>query len=59
MHRNPLTIELPKAEPIAASELPHFQQQTAPLLAQLGTVANMPGATVALRESQHGDSVVR
>ncbi|MDE0053828.1 MAG: peptidoglycan DD-metalloendopeptidase family protein [Gammaproteobacteria bacterium] len=35
VHRNPRTVELPKAKPIPASELPRFERSTAPLLAQL------------------------
>lgn len=34
-HRNPLTVELPKASPIDPSMLAQFKTQTAPLLAQL------------------------
>jgi Membrane proteins related to metalloendopeptidases len=34
-HTNPRTVKLPQADPIAASELARFRQQTAPLLAQL------------------------
>lgn len=58
IHRNPLTVDLPKAEPIAAAQVPRFQQHTAPLLAQLGSVSAMPGAAVAMREAKAGDSVV-
>ena len=35
VHRNPRTVELPKAKPIPASELPRFERSTAPILAQL------------------------
>ncbi len=35
IHKNPLTVKLPKAEPIKPSLLAKFKQQTAPLLAQL------------------------
>lgn len=34
-HRNPRTIELPKAEPIAAEELERFLAETQPMLASL------------------------
>ena len=36
VHVNPLTAELPTAEPLAASQLVHFARVTAPLRAQLG-----------------------
>lgn len=45
VHRNPRTVKLPDAEPIAKSELERFKQQTAPLLKQLfshNTVVNQP-----------------
>ncbi|WP_305906610.1 peptidoglycan DD-metalloendopeptidase family protein [Methylomarinum sp. Ch1-1] len=35
VHRNPLTVKLPKANPINKSLLAEFKAQTAPLLAQL------------------------
>ena len=35
VHKNPRTVELPKAEPIPASERIRFEQSTAPILAQL------------------------
>ncbi len=37
VHRNPLTIKLPDAEPIDESQRQAFEAQTAPLLAQLDT----------------------
>jgi murein DD-endopeptidase MepM/ murein hydrolase activator NlpD len=38
VHRNPLTVTLPKPEPLPVNELARFQQQTAPLLAKLKTL---------------------
>lgn len=35
VHRNPLTVKLPKAEGISKKEMPHFRAQTHALLAQL------------------------
>lgn len=35
VHRDPLTVTLPKPEPLPASELARFRAQTAPVLAQL------------------------
>lgn len=35
VHRNPLTVTLPKPEPLPASELARFQRRSAPLLAKL------------------------
>ncbi|MCB1669273.1 MAG: peptidoglycan DD-metalloendopeptidase family protein [Pseudomonadales bacterium] len=37
VHRNPRTVELPQAKPIAAQELGPFNNATAPLLAQLAS----------------------
>ena len=34
-HRNPLTVTLPKAEPLPATQLALFKQKSAPLLAKL------------------------
>jgi murein DD-endopeptidase MepM/ murein hydrolase activator NlpD len=38
VHRDPLSIELPKADPLAARELARFRQAVAPLFAQLDLV---------------------
>lgn len=35
VHRNPLTVTLPKPEPLPATELARFKQQSAPMLARL------------------------
>lgn len=43
VHRNPRTVTLPKANPIAAKRIPEFQQITAPLLAQLESVSGNTG----------------
>ncbi len=43
VHRNPRTVKLPKADPILARHLPQFQSMTAPLLAQLESVAGNKG----------------
>ena len=38
VHRDPLSIELPKAEPLVASELSRFRSIVAPMLAQMDRV---------------------
>jgi murein DD-endopeptidase MepM/ murein hydrolase activator NlpD len=40
-HRNPLTVTLPPAEPLPASQLAQFRQKTAPMLAQLKRVDDL------------------
>ncbi len=40
-HRDPLTVELPKAEPLAGAELRAFRVNAEPLLAQLGRVETL------------------
>jgi len=42
VHRDPLTVPLPRADGIPAGELPRFQSETAPLLAELDE--SIPGA---------------
>ena len=37
-HRDPLTVTLPKPEPLPATELARFQRETAPQLAKLKTI---------------------
>ena len=37
-HRDPLTVTLPKEEPLPASELAQFRTRSAPLLARLKMV---------------------
>lgn len=39
VHRNPLTVDLPVATPIATLELPAFRAEADPLIAQLDTLA--------------------
>jgi murein DD-endopeptidase MepM/ murein hydrolase activator NlpD len=48
VHRNPLTVDLPKAESIPAQLLPDFRQQTAPLIARLGQPAGPEPVMIAL-----------
>jgi len=38
MHRDPLTVTLPKAEPLPPTELARFERQSQPLLAKLKTL---------------------
>ncbi|WP_258867943.1 M23 family metallopeptidase [Alkalilimnicola ehrlichii] len=38
VHRNPVTVELPDAEPIAQEYRAQFEAQTAPLVAKLDTI---------------------
>src|SRR5690348_2216599 len=40
-HRNPLTVTLPKPEPLPATELARFKQQSAPMLAKLDRVDSL------------------
>jgi len=40
VHRNPLTVELPKAEPLAKQYQTAFKAQAMPLIAQLDTLVN-------------------
>lgn len=40
-HRDPLTVELPKSEPLAGSELRTFRVNAEPVLAQLGQVETL------------------
>lgn len=47
VHRNPLTVKLPKAEPLPKKYRSDFDQQAQPLLAQLDTVNN---TTLALND---------
>lgn len=50
VHRNPLTVELPKAMRIPDTLMAEFKTQTEPLLAQLTTITNR--TTVALNQQQ-------
>jgi len=50
IHRNPLTIALPRAEGIAANQVEQFEAATAPLLAQLGESAQPVDSMIVLRE---------
>jgi len=49
VHRNPLTVELPKAESIPAELMADFKKQTTPLLAQLDGQDTHDSIIVALR----------
>jgi murein DD-endopeptidase MepM/ murein hydrolase activator NlpD len=51
VHRNPLTVDLPKADPIPPIQLPRFKQQSTPLLAELDAVGQATGVLVALGEA--------
>ncbi|NLO81437.1 MAG: peptidoglycan DD-metalloendopeptidase family protein [Xanthomonadaceae bacterium] len=50
VHRNPVTVPLPEAQPIAKHLLPAFLEQTAPLVAQLDVLSR---TEIALRLQQH------
>ncbi len=39
VHRNPLTVKLPKSLPLPKSQLARFKKQTAPLVAKLASIA--------------------
>lgn len=45
VHRNPLTVTLPKPEPLPAVELARFERQAAPMLAKLNTLQDIQLAT--------------
>ncbi|MBI1733119.1 MAG: peptidoglycan DD-metalloendopeptidase family protein [Gammaproteobacteria bacterium] len=57
-HRNPLTVNLPKAESIHADQRLRFEQQTAPLLAELGVSTPAPETIVALGETPPDEPAV-
>jgi murein DD-endopeptidase MepM/ murein hydrolase activator NlpD len=49
VHRDPLTVPLPRAEGIAADQLPRFQETTAPLFAELdGTLGPTADRVLAM-----------
>ncbi len=61
VHRNPLTVKLPKAERIPDNLMDEFKTQAAPLLAQLNSISdsttfanheNQESATLALNEKK-------
>ena len=58
IHRNPLTVELPKAPPIAATQRQRFLQQTAPLLAELEDSPSADTSVIALNNFQDGTTSV-
>ncbi|MCG2634992.1 MAG: peptidoglycan DD-metalloendopeptidase family protein [Gammaproteobacteria bacterium] len=41
VHRNPLTVKFPEAEPVAPEFFDHFRHQTSPLFAQLDTIGRV------------------
>ena len=68
VHRNPLTVILPKALRIAKSELPRFKSTTTPLLAMLDTgdtkLANKGNSAddqvmLALKDTDPSDSPIQ
>jgi hypothetical protein len=52
VHRNPRTVKLPQAQPIAATEKRLFLQTTAPLLTQLAEQRQ----TIQLASVQNNDA---
>jgi murein DD-endopeptidase MepM/ murein hydrolase activator NlpD len=40
VHRNPRTVDLPKADPLPESEMADFQQYASPILGQLHNINN-------------------
>lgn len=50
VHRDPLTVPLPKAEPLPPQHMPDFREKVAPLLARLDQLSRQPpmGDSVAL-----------
>jgi murein DD-endopeptidase MepM/ murein hydrolase activator NlpD len=57
VHRNPLTVKLPKAMRIPDNLMAEFKSQTEPLLAQLSSITN--NATVAADDEQRQSAIVR
>jgi murein DD-endopeptidase MepM/ murein hydrolase activator NlpD len=55
VHRNPLTVELPKALPIPDKYRQHFQSQTGTLIAKLNS--SVP-ATIASKDSPDQDNLI-
>jgi len=49
VHRNPLTVKLPKSLPLPKSQLAKFKKQTAPLVAKLASIAQ--STMVAISEN--------
>lgn len=49
VHRNPVTVPLPEAQPIAKQLMPAFLQQTAPLVAQLDVLSR---SEIALQQQK-------
>jgi murein DD-endopeptidase MepM/ murein hydrolase activator NlpD len=46
-HRDPLTVTLPKEEPLPPTQLAQFKQKTSPLMAKLKLVSGMQLARAA------------
>ena len=57
VHRNPLTVKLPKAMRIPDDLMAEFKSQTKPLLAQLSIITN--NATVAANDEQIQSAIIR
>jgi len=57
VHRNPLTVKLPKAMRIPDDLMAEFKSQTKPLLAQLSSITN--NATVAANDEQIQSAIIR
>ncbi len=57
VHRNPLTVKLPKAMRIPDNLMDEFKSQTEPLLSQLTSIIN--NATVAVDGKQMQSDIVR
>jgi murein DD-endopeptidase MepM/ murein hydrolase activator NlpD len=51
VHRNPLTVDLPKADAISANQWDRFQQQAVPLLAQLELPAPARESIIAMGDT--------
>lgn len=54
VHRNPLTISLPRAEGIPADQIAKFETETAPLLARLGEPARPEDSMIVQKEDTAG-----
>ncbi len=57
VHRNPLTVKLPKAMRIPDDLMDEFKSQTEPLLAQLSSITN--NATVADADEQKQSAIIQ
>lgn len=56
VHRNPKTVKLPKADPIAASDIKHFHRETTGFLTQLAAIQGKTGYARARSVAPDGNA---